>query len=123
MVAVAIQGQTYEIAPYKLGAMRQAAPHIDAINAQGEIESIADMMELAAELVAVLAIGLVKVDPQLTEANLLDRVGPEDMPALYAALNELLVESGLTPKGEAMAPSAPGAEGASPSNSETSSTN
>jgi len=124
MVSVTLAGRSFEIAPYKLGALRKAAPHIDAINsAAGDITTIAGMMESAAELVAVLAIGIAATDPTVTADTLLDALGVDDLPALYTALTELLRESGLAPKGEATAPSEPATVGASPSSSETSSAN
>lgn len=130
MATIVIGGQSYEIAPYKLGALRKAAPHIDAINASvkslqdAAVESaptevsggddpenddftIVGMFENTEHIVAVLAIGLQKIDPTLTPEALEDMIGINDMPALAVALRDILAESGLAPKGEAMAPPEP----------------
>lgn len=117
MATLVLGGRSFEIAPYKLGSLRKAAPHIDAINAsiraaeasaKDEADlSIAGMFEDTEHVVAVLAIGLQKIDPDLTPEALDDMIGPSDMPALAAALRDILAESGLAPKGEAKAPSEP----------------
>lgn len=126
MATLIIEGRSFEIAPYKLGSLRRAAPHIDAINAAiNSIDSLEGMMENLEHVVAVLSVGLVRVDPTLTPEALGDMVGMDDMPALRDALREVLQESGLTPKGEATAPTAPEVAdvGASENSSETSSVN
>jgi hypothetical protein len=117
MATLVIGGRSFEIAPYKLGALRKAAPHIDAINASvQELEgddaeaaapTITGLFENTEHIVAILAIGLQKLDPALDAAALDDMIGPEDMPALGIALRDILAESGLAPKGEAQAPAQP----------------
>ena len=105
MATLVIDGRSFEIAPYKLGALRKAAPHIDAINASAHsIESIEGLMENAAHIVAILAIGLGKIDTSLTEDMLDDMIGADDLAAIGVTLRDILVESGLAPKGEASAP-------------------
>jgi len=116
MATLALGGRSFEIAPYKLGALRRAAPHIDAINASvqalgdgadGAPGTITGLLENTEHIVAILAIGLQKIDPELTAEALDDMIGPEDMAALGTALRDVLAESGLAPKGEAKAPSEP----------------
>lgn len=106
MATLVIEGRSFEIAPYKLGALRKAAPHIDAINAGSSIETIEGMIENAEHIVAILAIGLQKVDASLTPEALDDMIGASDLPALGAALSAVLAEAGLAQKGEAQAPAA-----------------
>lgn len=123
MAKLTLAGRSFEIAPYKLGALRKAAPHIDAINASAlTIDSIEGLIENAAHIVAIVSIGLVKIDPTLTEEALEDMVGADDMGALGAALRDIMTEAGLAPKGEATAPEAE-AEGALQTDSATSSAN
>jgi hypothetical protein len=117
MASLVLGGRSFEIAPYKIGALRKAAPHIDAINASvqamqadggdGVSGGIVGLLENTENIIAVIAIGLQKIDPTLTVDALDDIIGPEDMPALGTALRDILVESGLAPKGEAMAPPEP----------------
>ncbi len=112
MAGLTIAGRSFEIAPYKLGALRRAAPHIDAINAGASISTVEGMMENIEHVIGVLAVGLTKIDPAMTAETLLDMVGIDDMAALSTALTDVLQESGLAPKGEAMAPSEPQTAGA-----------
>jgi hypothetical protein len=119
MAKLVIGGRSFEIAPYKLGAIRKAAPHIDAINASVQalevdaegsvmpVGGIVGLLENTEHIVAILAIGLQKIDPALTADALDDMIGPDDMAALGIALRDILAESGLAPKGEAMAPAEP----------------
>ena len=116
MASLTIAGRSFEIAPYKLGALRRAAPHIDAINASINAASLADddgvisiaaLFENTEHIVAVIAIGLQKLDATLTAEVLDDMIGADDMPALGAALRDILAEAGLAPKGEAAAPTEP----------------
>jgi hypothetical protein len=122
MATTIIAGRSFEIAPYKIGALRKAAPHIDAINASAtSIDSIEGLIENATHIVAIIAIGLGKVDAALTPEALDEMIGADDIQSLGVTLREIMVESGLAPKGEAMAPSETVAEGASQASSETSS--
>ena len=119
MATLIIGERSFEIAPYKLGALRKAAPHIDAINAsvqalQGDVDKdvlaaggIVGLLENTEHIVAILAIGLQKIDPLLTAEALEDMIAADDMPALGVALRGILAESGLAPKGEAKAPAQP----------------
>ena len=128
MVTLTLAGRSFEIAPYKLGALRQAAPHIDAINASAaSIDSVEGLIANAEHMIAIVAIGLRKIDPALTAEALDDIIGAGDLAALGTAMRDILSESGLAPKdaeqGEPAAPSEPAAEGASPISSETLSAN
>ena len=117
MATLVIGGRSFEIAPYKLGALRKAAPHIDAINASvqametdgSDVVSggIVGLLENTEHIIAIVAIGLQKIDPTMTAEALDDIIGPDDMSALGIALRDILAESGLAPKGEAMAPPEP----------------
>lgn len=124
MAKLTIAGREYDIAPYKLGDLRKAAPAIDRINATaGAITTIEGMAESSADLLAVLSIGLRKINDTLTPEYLEEIVGFDELPAISAAFSDLLAESGFKPAGEAKAPSASPeeAEGASSSSSESSS--
>ena len=125
MATVTILGRSFEIAPFKLGALKLAAPHIDAINAtSGALTTMEGMIASAEHTIAILAVGLSKLDPTLTVEKLTEEIGFEDFPLISRAVSEILSESGLAPKGEAKAPSEPAEvapEGASPAKSGTSS--
>lgn len=114
MARLELGGRAYDIAPYKLGALRRAAPAIDRINANaGSLGTIAGMTDSTADIVAVLSIGLQKLDPALTPEALEEMVGFDDLPALRDAFMALLSESGMRAAGEAPAPSPADGEGAS----------
>jgi hypothetical protein len=123
MARLEIGGRAFEIAPYKLGALRRAAPYIDRINANaGALGTIEGMTDSTADIVAVLSIGLQKLDPALTPEALEEMVGFDDLPALRDAFVDVLRESGMRAAGEAPAPSPAGGEGASTRSSALSST-
>jgi len=122
MAKLTIGERSFEIAPFKLGALRKAAPHIDAINASVKALAPADdataedstgdltivgMFENTEHILAVIAIGLQKIDATLTAEALEDMIGVDDMPTLAVALRDIMLESGLAPKGEAKAPPEP----------------
>lgn len=114
-VNIEIGGRSFEVAPYMLGALEQAAPHIDRVNAlvssvaeitaRGDQPGIADLSALARALVEVIAVGIRKIDPEMTADAILDMVDLTFIPSLQAAVLELLKTSGLASKGEAKAPS------------------
>jgi hypothetical protein len=119
MAKVTLGGRDFEIAPYKLGQLRAAAPIIDRINAS--IPKLTDtkvpptMSDMAASLtdtLAVLYIGIAKADPTVTLEVLEDLVGIGDQAAVLSAFREVMQESGLG-KGEALAPPLVASEGAS----------
>lgn len=124
MADITILGRSFGIGRYNLGALRKAAPHIDAINAARReslaastgVANLEEVMGPVEHIVAIIAIGLVKIDPEFTADYLLENLNIEDMPTLGAALRAILVESGIQTSGEATAPTAPdpAAAGASP---------
>lgn len=117
MTKITLDGREFDIAPYKLGALRKAAPILDRINAaSGSLDSMEVMVDSSADIIEVLVIGLAKIDPALTVDAILDMVGFGELPMIQRAFVELMQESGLAPKGEATAPTAaPEAVGALPS--------
>ena len=113
MAKVTIMGRDFEIAPYKLGQLRQAAPIIERLNAaftRAGAANVAldDMVSSLGDLVAFVAVGIRRVDPSVTIEAIEDSVGFDDLPALQAAFLDILRESGFT-KGEAKAASGDGA--------------
>ena len=114
MATLEIGGRAFALAPFKLGDLRKAAPHIDAINATaGALSSFEGMVNAARSIIEVLAVAVAKLDPAIDADALEDLADLGDMPALQVALKDLLEESGLAPKGEAPANSEPVAEKAS----------
>jgi hypothetical protein len=108
MASFEIAGRAFELAPLKLGALRKAAPHIDQINATaGAFDSLEGVTNAARAMIEVLAIGIEKIDSAITADWLEDQLELADMPKLQGAIQALLESSGLAPKGEAKAPSAP----------------
>lgn len=105
MVKVTLLGREFDVAPYKLGALKQAAPFVDRVNAKaGALTTLEGALDVAADLVGFVQIGLAKVDPALTVESMLDEIGYDEMPALQVAFRDILQASGLKPKGEAPAP-------------------
>ena len=110
MARLEIGGRAFELAPYKLAAMREAAPHIDAINATaGGLSTFEGMTAAARSIVEVLCVGLRRMDPALDADAVEEMLDLSDMPKLQTALREVLEESGLKPSGEAEASSEPAA--------------
>lgn len=111
MATLDILGRSFEIAPYKLGPLKRAARHIDAVNkaaAEGaDIDSLEGLLAPVDDVIAVVSIGLVKIDPELTPEYLSEELGIEDLPKLSLAMRQILAESGMRSVGEAQAPSAP----------------
>ena len=114
MATIHILGRDFVIAPYKLGELRRAAPFIDNIQRKTDGSgSLSDLMDSAVDLLNVLSIGLVKIDPMLTADYLEANVSMDEFAGLQTAFVALSTESGLTRKGEATAPPATVPEGAS----------
>ena len=112
MARVIISGRAFDLAPYKLAQLRQAAPFIDRINAsQGALTSVEGMVSAAGDFLGVLAVGLARIDPSLTLTVLEEMIGLDDVPALRDGFMEVLQESGMI-AGEAPAPIAAEAVGA-----------
>jgi hypothetical protein len=116
MATITLDGRDFDLAPFKLGALRKAAPILDRINAaSGSLDSMEVMVDSSADIIEVLAIGLVKIDPAMTAEAVLDIVGFDELPMIQRAFVTLMQESGLAPKGEAQAPApTPEAVGALP---------
>lgn len=123
MAKIHILGRDFAIAPYKLGELRRAAPFIDNIQRKTDGSgSLSDLMDSAVDLLNVLSIGLVKVDPMLTPDYLEANVSMDEFVGLQTAFVDLSEESGLQRKGEVTAPPAAVPEGASSEPLPTSST-
>lgn len=133
MAKVTLMGREWELAPYKLGAMIDAAPYIDAqkqrqsmleqragvvispgdtgavlaekINKMVAASTLTENMQNLADAVRILHVGIAKIDPTITADALIDDVDPtpECMAILMAAVNAVLNNSGMRP-GEAKAP-------------------
>jgi hypothetical protein len=113
MAKLTILGREFDIAPYKLGELRKAAPFIDAIQKRSaEGNKLADVMDSALDLLNVLSIGLIKIDPELTADYLEANVGMAEFVAMQATFLDITKEAGLERKGEATAPAAAKAAGA-----------
>ena len=92
MAALTLGGTTYAIAPFKLRELRQAAAHIDRLAARaGNLDSVAAVAETAADMVAVLAVGISDADLEALQAQ----VSLEDLDALRQAFDAVMVEAGL----------------------------
>ena len=119
MTAITLMGRSFEIVPLKLGELRKAAKHIDAINeSAGALSTFEGMVTSARSMIEVLAIALAKIDASMTADVIEDATELGDIPIIGAAFKALLEVSGLAPTGEAPAPSEPATEGASQSSSE-----
>lgn len=104
MATIHILGRDFAIAPYKLGELRRAAPFIDNIQRKTDGSgSLSDLMDSAVDLLNVLSIGLLKVDPMLTAEYLEANVSMDEFVGLQSAFLDLSEESGLKRKGEASA--------------------
>lgn len=123
MARVVIAGRAFDLAPYKLGALRQASAYIDRINAsQGALSTVEGMVAAAGDFLGVLSVGISRIDPAMTLAALEEIVGIDDIPALRDGFMEVLAESGLV-AGEAPAPVLAGEPDASTTPSAPSSAN
>ena len=137
---VHILGRTFQLAPYKLGQMLEAAPILDAQQARtaaiGDRAGIAilptdsadvrqaksqqvtaamttaEALEQAADAIRILHIGIARIDPAITVQAMLDDIDPtaDGIGAIIAAMFAVLGHSGMT-QGEAPAPT-PEAAGA-----------
>jgi hypothetical protein len=123
MARIAIGGRDFDVAPYKLAQLRQAAPYIDRINATaGALTTVEGMTASACDFLGVLSIGLMRIDPALTLDALEDMVGLSDIASLRDGFMAVLVESGMI-AGEAEVPVPADMTGASPLVSAPSSAN
>lgn len=95
MAMITLLGRDFDVAPYKIGTLRQAAPIIDRINANITDTSLTALTNSAGDLCAFLAIGIGKLDPSVTAATLEDELGIDDLPTLRAAFLTILAASGF----------------------------
>lgn len=115
MITIEIGGRSFDVPPFMLAELEAAAPHIDAMNEieqefarlrdAGKEPGAALAMRLTRTLVEILAIGLANVDPEMTAEKIAKSVNFTFVGSLGQAVRELLKSSGLTPQGEAAAPS------------------
>lgn len=121
-VILEIGGRSFEIAPFMLAELEQAAPHIDRLN-EFEQEFKAHKLaktqppaslsfKLARELVEIVAVGVSLIDPDWTAERIAKSVGPSFIQPLGVAVRDLLNASGLSPQGESKAPSPRQSKGA-----------
>jgi hypothetical protein len=120
-ITLEIEGRPYEVAPFKIGDLRKAAPFIDEINArnkalknaeeEGREPGLQDLTALFRAMLEVLSVGLIKIDPELTADRLEEMVDFTFLNSLKVAVFALMKSSGLG-AGEAKAPSPPAEEGA-----------
>lgn len=108
MATVTLWGERFEITPFRLRELRLAAPFIDRLGARaGAQPSVAAAAESAADMLAVLAVGLPGQDAEA----LLARAGLPDMEAIGEAFRAVMAEAGLkpveAPPGEAAGAPAP----------------
>ena len=113
MVTITLMGRDFDVAPYRIKQLRQAAPFIMAINGKiGSLTSLEAAVDVSADMCGFLAIGMSKIDPTFTQDYLEDNVGLDAIVDLQKAVMDVLTASGLKP-GEAPAPSAePAPQGA-----------
>jgi hypothetical protein len=106
MAKITLLGRDFDVAPYKIGAMRKAAPFITRINeTAGSMTTLEGAVEAAGDMIGFLAIGLSKIDPTLTAEQLEEQIGLNDALDLQKAMIAVIKDSGLQ-TGEAKAPSA-----------------
>ena len=108
MAQLTLGGVTHTIAPFRLRELRLAAPHIDRLSARaGKLTSVEAVAETAADMLAVLAVGMEGVSLETLQAQ----VGLGDLDSLRRAFDQVMAEAGLkrpdTPPGEALGTAAP----------------
>jgi hypothetical protein len=132
-IAITLLGRAFELAPYKLGQMIEAAPILDAQQARSAAiaeragvtflptdpaderlaksaritaaMTTAEALAEAADAIRILHIGIARIDPAITVQHLLDGVeaSAEGIGTIIAAMFAVLGHSGLI-QGEAAAP-------------------
>ena len=92
MATLTLGGVTHTIAPFRLRELRLAAPYIDRLGARaGKPASVEAVAETAADMLAVLAVGLADVTPEALQTQ----VSLGDLDALRRAFDEVMAEAGL----------------------------
>lgn len=119
MAVITLLGRDFDVAPYKIGTLRQAAPIIDRINGSITDNSLTALTNSAGDLCAFLAIGIGKLDSSVTAETLEEELGIGDLPDLRAAFLTILAASGFEMK-EGNAPA--GSDAGDPAVSPTPST-
>ena len=110
MAELTLGGTTYVIAPFRLRELRLAAPYIDRLGARaGKLDSVAALAETAADMLAVLAVGVADASAEALQAQ----AALSDLDALRAAFEQTMAEAGLTRPGAAPGEAA-GASAAAP---------
>ena len=118
MRTITVMGRSFEAAPLMLGDLRKVAKHIDAINSTaGALTTFEGMVESARSMIEVIAVALHKIDAAITADAIEEATELGDIAVIGEAFKALLEESGLAPKGEATAASAPVTEEVSASSS------
>ncbi len=107
MAELTLGAKTYAIAPFRLRELRLAAPYIDRLSARaGKLTSVEAVAETAADMLAVLAVGVADASPEALQAQ----ASLADLDALRAAFDQVMAEAGLTrpaaPPGEPAAATA-----------------
>ena len=107
MAALTLDGVTYAIAPFRLRELRLAAPAIDRLSARaGQPASVEAVAETAADMLAVLAVGMQDVSFEALQAA----ASLGDLDALRQAFDQAMAEAGLrrpdVPPGEPAAATA-----------------
>ncbi len=112
MAELTLGGTTYVIAPFRLRELRLAAPYIDRLGARvGKLDSVAAVAETAADMLAVLAVGM----DDATLESLQAQASLEDLDALRQAFDAVMAEAGLKRAGGDASPGeAQGASAAAP---------
>jgi hypothetical protein len=121
-ITIEIAGRPFAVAPFKFAELRKAAPHIDRMNElmrfvedqqkAGEQPGVALMADLMHELIELLAIGISKIDPDMTSEAIEEQIDLSFFASIRDAVFAILHASGFAAKGEAQAPSSEPAEGA-----------
>jgi len=119
MAKVTLMGRHFDVAPYMIAQLEEAAPFIDAINAApGSVTTVTGGVKATVDLIGFLAVGLSRLDPEMTAEHIKAHVGFGDIAVMQQAFTDILADSGMGAKGEAQAPSEPAPAAASEISSE-----
>ena len=96
MAKVHLMGRDFDVAPYMIDALEEAAPFIDAINAApGSVSTVVGGVKATTDLIGFLAVGLSRIDPELTAAHIKTKVGFADIATMQQAFTDILADSGM----------------------------